>query len=146
MKALYDAIRARHAPEKWLLFMELRCGTGYKVLDAERRIDAYAIHLYPSESNIRHAYEVKASRNDFLRELRQPHKRRAGLRFSNYFWFVTPPLIIDPEEIPVGCGLIEVDIKDGETTVIREAAYRESVPPTWNFLTAAARHMQDRRP
>lgn len=36
-------------------------------------------------------YEVKISRADFLSELKQPIKRRIGLRYSNEFYFVTPP-------------------------------------------------------
>ena len=35
-------------------------------------------------------YEVKTSRADFLSELKQPLKRRIGMRYSNEFYFVTP--------------------------------------------------------
>jgi len=45
-------------------------------------------------------YEVKTSRGDFLSELKQPLKRRLGMRYSNEFYFVTPAGLVKAEEIP----------------------------------------------
>ena len=45
----------------------------------------------------------------FLCELKHPLKRRMGMRYSNEFCFVTPPGLLRVEEIPHGCGWLEVD-------------------------------------
>lgn len=46
------------------------------------RVDAFAMHHHPSKNNRRRAYEVKISRADFLRDIRQPLKHRAALNVS----------------------------------------------------------------
>jgi hypothetical protein len=55
-------------------------------------------------------YEVKTSRADFLCELKQPLKRRIGLRYSNEFYFVTPAGLLNTSELPIECGLVEVGV------------------------------------
>jgi hypothetical protein len=59
-------------------------------------------------------YEVKTSRADYLCEIKQPLKRRIGLRYSNEFYFVTPAGLLSLSEIPVECGLIESGALTGE--------------------------------
>jgi hypothetical protein len=46
---------------------------------------------YRASAIIQSFTEVKTSRADFLCELKQPWKRRIGLRYSNEFYFVTLP-------------------------------------------------------
>jgi hypothetical protein len=45
---------------------------------------------------------------DFLCEIKQPLKRRIGLRYSNEFYFVTPAGLLKTSELPIECGLVEV--------------------------------------
>ncbi len=74
------ALRRYHAGDSWAFFAELRVGTGYdRAVDAEQRLDAWAMALWPSERYQRIAYEVKVSRSDFLAELQKPRKRRRAL-------------------------------------------------------------------
>ncbi len=80
-------LRAKHSTE--IFVEELRAGSGYGG-DSESRMDAWAMHPYPSKQNCRVAYEVKVSRSDFLRDIKQPLKHRAALTFSNEFYFVAP--------------------------------------------------------
>ncbi len=42
--------------------------------------------------------------------MKQPLKRRIGLRYSNEFYFVTPAGLVNLSEIPVECGLVEIGI------------------------------------
>lgn len=116
------------------VFFELRIGTG-RTQGAEQRIDAFALHPYPSLGHHRTAYEIKVSRSDFLRELKKPNKRRAALRFSNEFYFIAPPAIIHRSEVPLECGLIEVGT-DGIGAVVVPAPCRDSMPPTWGFIAS----------
>jgi hypothetical protein len=123
------------------LFFELRCGTGWGK-GSEQRLDAFAMEEWPSKGLLRYAYEVKVSRADFLREMKDPTKRRQALYYSNEFAFVTPPGIVKPEEVPLDCGLVEVH-GDGLTDwkVKVPAPRRDGFAPSWLFFAAVARHL-----
>lgn len=146
--------RERHSHD-WIFFRELRIGAGYTG-DSQQRVDAFAVHCFPSKNHHRFAYEIKTSRADFLRELASPRKRRPALMMSNYFYFVTPPGIVKPDEVPIDCGLLEIT-KAGRETVrqgfhmgrvlyashigtVVEAPFREGRPPTWGMIVAMARN------
>jgi hypothetical protein len=66
---------ALHAsPSEWLFFRELRVGTGRQNGKAQR-LDAFALNTLPHTAMKRVCYEVKASRGDFLSELKRPLTR-----------------------------------------------------------------------
>lgn len=50
-------------------------------------------------------YEVKVSRSDFLGD-KKKGKWESYTAFSNYVWFACPEGLINPSEVPTGCGLI----------------------------------------
>ncbi len=149
-------LQAYHQPtDRWIFLAELRPSTGYGARD-DRRIDAWAMHCWPSERFERIAYEVKVSRSDFLSELKQPRKRRVGLLHSNSFYFITPPGIARIEEIPPECGLIEVSREMSIERGIASrkaggwylnyrivAPHRDTVPPSWAFLASVVRQARD---
>ena len=108
--SLKKLIAARHPVDhgEWSVFFELRNGTGNPSGGAQY-LDAFALNHWPSKKHWRVAYEVKISRNDFLRELKTPEKRTWGVDVSNEFFFVCAPGVARPEEIPAGCGLLEAN-------------------------------------
>jgi hypothetical protein len=140
---IIKALEAIHDPSQWGFFDELRIGTGY-TKDSEQRLDAWAIHYYPSKRNVVRAFEVKISRSDFLSEMKKPLKRRPGLRLSNEFYFVAPQGLLKIEEIPPECGLMEVK-EDGSIITKISAPYRDTFPPTWLFMAAIARRVDKGR-
>lgn len=148
-KEVIMALKKRHKDRnEWGFFEELRCGTGYSnykignhVINPEQRFDAFAINLYPSNKHLRIAYEVKVSRSDFLHEIKNPEKRKSALIFSNEFYFVVPTGLVKKEEIPNECGLIYVSENLGTRTV-KQAPFRNSSEPSWNFLATIARRSQ----
>src|SRR3954462_11764237 len=82
--------RAFHSGRsEWLFLRELRVGTGRRTSGAQR-LDAFALNCLPHLAMKRVCYEVKTSRADYFCELRNPLKRRIGMRFSNEFYFVIP--------------------------------------------------------
>jgi hypothetical protein len=89
---------------EWLFFRELRVGTGRRNGNVQR-LDAFALNSLPHTGMKRVCYEVKASRSDFLAELKHPLKRRIGMRYSNEFYFVTPAGLADIDEVSVEGGL-----------------------------------------
>ena len=145
-KEIIEALEAIHDPAKWAFFIELRIGTGYGK-DSEQRFDAWAINYFPSKRNVTRCYEVKVSRADFFNEIKKPFKRRAGLRLSNEFYFVTPAGLLKIHEVPPECGLIEiVKSKQGlATKVTIPAPFRDIMCPTWCFVSSLCRRFDRER-
>ena len=171
-KALLDVVqRIKHKGPEWLFLKELRFSTGYRGAYAEKRLDGFAMHYWPSHGWERTAYEVKISRSDLLRELKDPKKRRPALAVSNFFYFVTTPGLAKVDEIPPECGLIEVYPEypvSGKVDPLeylwgheagsfnsynharKEPVLRHTVPavhrdtwaPSWGFVASLVRHAQ----
>jgi hypothetical protein len=163
--ALLDVLeKSLHASKsEWMFLRELRVGTGYRNSSAQR-LDALALNCFPHQAMKRVCYEVKTSRADFLCELKQPLKRRIGMRYSNEFYFVTPVGLLDIAEVPVECGLIEIGTAtpdewmflmkrqtgffnfDPESRmycmVTVAAPWRDTPGPTWQLVAAMLRNQR----
>jgi hypothetical protein len=137
-------IEARHptARGEWVTFGGLRTLTGYGRPGRESYLDAFALNCWPSSGFTRVAYEVKVARSDWLRELRDPSKRRPGLTLSNEFWFAAPTGVIQRDEVPEACGFLEADA--GGLKVRKAAPYRETEPPPLEFIASLLRAEQER--
>ncbi|VAW72231.1 hypothetical protein MNBD_GAMMA12-1661 [hydrothermal vent metagenome] len=132
---------------EWALFFELRSGTGRKnkalrKKEPHRYIDAFAINLWPSKKHRKIAYEIKVSRADFLKELKSPEKRQWASEISHQFYFIAPQGIIRTEELPEGCGLLEV-IDDTIIDVIK-APLSEARDFSMTEMCAVARQAMNR--
>jgi hypothetical protein len=67
----------------------------------ERRCDAVALGMWSRTGYKIHGFEVKVSRSDWLRELKQPKKSDPFIDKCDSWWLVTGNLnIAKPEEIP----------------------------------------------
>jgi len=148
---------------EWLFLRELRVSTGHRNRGGQR-LDAFALNTLPHLAMKRICYEVKMSRADFFCELRQPLKRRIGLRYSNEFYFVTPANLLDPSEVPVDAGLVEAGhahADEWRNIIARQNGYfhydpatqaycvitvpapwRDTPGPTWQFTAAMLRNQQ----
>lgn len=73
-----------------------------------RRFDGIAISLWPSMGEIVHGFEIKASRADFLNEIRQPAKAGSLMRWCDFWWLVCPPGIAQDHEVPATWGILNV--------------------------------------
>src|SRR5580765_8013259 len=102
---------------------EFRAGTGFST-DSNRYLDAWVIGCFPSSGLVRTGIEIKVSRSDFLREIKNPMKRDSALRLCNEFYFATPTGLIFENELPDECGLIEVE--GFSATIRHKAPYRET--------------------
>lgn len=139
LEALREYHKPRGAPWNWAFFDEQRIGTGWGQ-EAQQSMDAWAIHYWPSKQNRTIAYEIKVSRSDFRAEIRNPMKRRPALRLSREFYFAAPAGLIQPEEIPPECGLVEVrSVGAPKVVVVVQAPARDICPPTWNFVASLCR-------
>ena len=156
--------RAIHASKsEWLFLRELRVGTGQRG-HALQRLDAFALNCLPHHGMRRICYEIKMSRGDFLVELKNPLKRRIGMRFSNEFYFVTPGGMLAAGEVPTECGLVEIGHatfeewkeiikrqaglfhydpeRDRYCLVTVPACWRDTPGPTWQFAAAMLRNQR----
>lgn len=136
-------LRAMHNPKEWAFFEELRIGGGFSK-DSMQRFDAWAIHFQPNKRNVSRCYELKVSKADFQKEIKDPQKRRAGLRLSNEFYFVTPKGLCEISDIPPETGLLEVN-SSGEIEKTIPAPFRDIEPPTWLFLSTICRRIDTDR-
>ena len=104
---VYRVIKQRHAPPEWACFPGVRSQTGY-AKNRKRTADAVAMSLYPSRGLEVHGFEIKVSRSDWLRELKQPEKAEEIAAFCDRWWIVAPPGVVQMEELPKTWGLYEV--------------------------------------
>lgn len=106
---LYRLLKQRHLGgsgqngDAWAYFEEVRNKTGYGA-GPERSADAVAMSLWPSRGLLLHGFEVKASRADWLRELRDPSKADAFIRYCDHWWLVTEPDVVEDGELPPTWG------------------------------------------
>lgn len=121
--ALAASLEQFHPPEQWVFAVKVRTVAGwphYYGQDKERYIDAFAMNCYPSKGHLRVAYEVKVSRADWLRELREPDKCAPAIALSHRFYFVLADGIWRPEDrklVSADAGVREV--YDGEKPSFR---------------------------
>jgi hypothetical protein len=155
---LLDLLRARHDQPRngnsraWVYAEEVRVAPGWRDYQrdaemadairagAEQRLDAFALHTWPSEKWRRVAYEVKTSTTDLRRELAQPAKCAAALALANEFYLVAGPEVKVPVELPQGWGVMVV--QGGRLTITRKAPWRDVPPPPYSFMLSLARNLQ----
>ena len=87
------------------------------------------------------SYEMKLTRSDFLKDVKQPLKQRGARLFSDQFFFVTPPDLLKPEEIPDWAGLLEPYADSffsnwATWSVVVPAPIRSKDAPSWPWWSA----------
>lgn len=122
------------APEYALLF-EVGNGTGG---NKSRSADAVAMSLWPSRGLHLIGFEIKASRSDWLNELREPAKADAIGKYCDFWYLVVgDKKIVQDGELPLGWGLIA---PRGEgLAVVKEAIKIECLPMNRSFLAGLMR-------
>lgn len=111
---LRELVRAHYGSQGhgWAVFDEVRNETGFTVGQATRTCDVLALSLWRSKGIELHGLELKVSRGDWLRELRQPDKAGAIAKYVDFWWLVVPSLdVAQPMELPAGWGLMVVDVE-----------------------------------
>lgn len=126
------------ASDTWIFATELPTSTGMR---DKQRLDAWAMHLWPSTGHRRVAYEIKVTRSDFLRELKAPQKRKLGLLHANQFYFAAPRGLIRAEEVPPECGLVEFG-EDGRPFYKVAAPHADTAWPSFTFWASVCRAVQ----
>lgn len=132
--SIYDLLRKRHEGTEWAYMEEVAPRTG----GGTRYADAVAVNLWSSRGHEIIGYEVKVSRSDWLRELRQPAKAEESVfAFCDRWYLVAERGIASPDELPKGWGLME---RFGSTlrTVVQPARL-EAKPVSRAFFASLMR-------
>jgi hypothetical protein len=129
------ALRGRFGSPAYALLEQVANGVGFK---ANRWADAVAISIWPSRGLSIHGFEIKVSRGDWTRELKDPKKSAEIQGYCDNWWIVAPSGMIEPEELPETWGLIEVDAKL-KTKVTVKAPKLKPKPIDRQFLAAIVR-------
>ncbi len=115
----------------WSLFFEV----ANKNADQKRRADAVAINLNKSRGYEINGFEFKASRIDWLHELRNGDKAEHSLwKYCDKWWIVAPYDIIKTGELPKGWGLMCPN-DSHELDVVVDAECNESPELSRQFMT-----------
>ena len=127
-RALKRALAERHADEGWAYFTEVPTfGQDKRGLKTVRLADALAFGLWQSRGLHLHGFEIKATRSDWLRELKDGAKAEAAARYCDFWWVVTVPGVVADGELPVLWGLMELSDKTGKLRIKVRAPQQEHV-------------------
>lgn len=96
----------------WAFIPKVRNAAGFQ---ATRTIDAIAMSLWPSRGLEIHGHEIKVSRSDWLRELKDPSKAEAFTDLCDRWWLV----VSDAKIVAAG-----------------------ELPPTWGLMVASGRGLR----
>ena len=95
---LRGELRRLYPANRYALLEEVANGTGF----AGRYADAVALCLWPSDYHRLHGFEIKASRSDWLRELKNPRKSEAVAKYCDTWTLLSWTDVAREEEIPKG--------------------------------------------
>lgn len=130
-----ELLRERYKAPAYAYFEEVANGTGGR---ATNWIDGLAMSLWPSRGIELHGFEIKSSRGDLLRELKNPAKGEALFKYCNRWWLVLDDRkLIQPGELPAGWGLQAVT--KGTLRTIVEAPVLSPSPWSAAFFASLIR-------
>jgi len=89
--------------EGWCCLRQVRNDAGHR---AKRSADGLMIGLWPSRGHDITGFEVKVTRSDFLREMKDPMKAEAIAQHCDFWYIVAPPGMIKKDELPEFWGLM----------------------------------------
>lgn len=134
-----DMLRQRYAAPAHALFANVADATGF---DGKRYADAIAMSLWPSRGLELHGFEIKVSRSDWARELKDPAKAEAFAQYCNRWWLVvSDKAIVKPGELPATWGLLAA--RGGSLVAVVEAPPLTPGPISPAFLAAILRRAME---
>lgn len=136
MMGFRDALLLRHPRSEYVVLEEVSNA------DTSRRADAIAIALWKSRGFVMHGFERKASRSDWLRELKDPGKAESMFGLCDFWWLVVnDEEIVKDGELPVGWGLLVLG-QNGLRKKVEAPRLTPGERP-WQFICRLLRRCQD---
>lgn len=136
-----ERLGAKYPSPQYGFITQVRSGTGAY---AARTADAMAMSVWPSRGLHITGFEVKVSRTDWLKELKQPEKAEELAIYCHYWYMVFgDETIYRPEEIPQKWGVM-VPFGKG-LKVVKEAPFsNEALPIDYIVLAGIFRNIAER--
>lgn len=133
------ALKLRFAKPAFAFFEEVGNSTGGA---CRRHADCVAMSLWPSRGLHINGIEIKASRQDWLKELADPEKADEIARFCDFWWLaIGDEKIVQAGELPANWGLL---VMAGDKLVCTtEAKLLEPQPLSRGFVGSLLRRAQD---
>lgn len=133
-KELVERLRSKYSAPAYAFVTEVPDGTGW---DKKRTADAIAMGCWKSVEIELQGFEVKVSRADWRKELKDLNKSAAFQKHCHRWWIVAAKGIVKLEEMPAEWGLIE---PHGEgLTVKKGASLTTPEPVSFMFLAGLLR-------
>lgn len=133
------AMRVKYPSNAYAVLFEVANATGF---GCNRHADALVMSLWPSRGLHVTGFEFKASRSDWVKELKDPSKAEAVAQYCDYWTLaVADESIVKPGELPFGWGLMAVAGKTLKT--ITEPTRLEAKPWTREFQAAVLRSVAE---
>lgn len=126
-------IKAKFAAPAYATFANVADSTGI----ANGRADAISMAAWKSRGYLLHGFEIKISRGDWLRELKQPAKTERLQKYCDHWWIVVSDSSIVRDDLPSTWGLMVAN-GSGLATVVK-APKIEPVPADREFLASLLR-------
>jgi len=129
---LNNAIQTRFAAPAWAVFFEVGNSTGFQ---CSRRADAVAMSIWPSRGLEIIGIECKASRGDWIKELKTPEKSDEVMQYCDRWYLaVTNGSIVQGSELPETWGLFTLR---GDRLIETKAAPKLTPAPLDRSFVAA---------
>jgi len=124
------ALSKKYPSPQYAFLTHVRNQTGYGNLtnDSVRTADALALGLWKTRGYNLEGFEIKVSREDWIKEWKDPSKAEAIAKFCDYWWIVvSDSAIIHTGELPTGWGL-KAMVK-GHIVTLQQAERNTDVEP-----------------
>ncbi len=102
---LFEGIKDTFNHRQYAVLRNVANSTGWT--DNDRYIDVVVMCCWPSRGLEITAFEIKTSRGDFTRELRDPTKAGSVSKYVDRFYVVAPDGILSSSDLPDDWGLYE---------------------------------------
>jgi hypothetical protein len=138
-REIMSALRAKYGPPSSAFLSNVGNATGFK---CSGWCDGLAIGVWPSRGLALQGFEAKASRGDWLRELKDPEKADSFFTYCDLWWLVAGDTeIVRDGELPQTWGLMV--LKGGKLFTVVQAPKLEPKPLPRSFLAAMLRRVNE---
>jgi len=130
--SVWDLLQKRYPSAEYALMAEVSDGAGFS---RSRSADYMVMNLWPSRGLSLTGIELKSSRTDWLRELKNPQKAENIFSYCDFFWLLTESEdVAKIEEIPANWGWL--NIKGNRILTLKEAPKLNPCTLDRSFLAA----------
>lgn len=139
---LVALLRVKYPIDAYAVLEQVRDGAGF---NANRTGDVMVMGLWPSRGLSLQGFEVKVSRADWLREVKQPQKAESLYRYCDHWWLLaSAPDLVQDLELPETWGLLAP--KGRGLGIVKQAPRLTPEPMNRSMLAALLKRAWMRAP